>query len=97
MKSSIVEFIEEVKFYNDDVIYLTLNFLPDIPFCECYSTLADSHYYEISVFANINSTVMESSNLSIIVGDFNAKVKNHFDLVIGCDDSRYIESSDVNK
>ena len=63
VKNSFVQFIDAVTFYNDDVIYVTLNFLPDVTFCACYSPPSDSHYYDVGVFANISSTIMESNNM----------------------------------
>ena len=88
--------IEEIKFFNDDVIYVTFTFLPDVTFCGCYSPPSESYYYDVRVFANISATILESSSKFVMIGDFNAKIKNRHELITGRNDLSYSGSENVN-
>ena len=85
----LVEYVNEIKYVNDDIICVSFNFMPEIPFCGCYSPPSDSKYFDMNVFAEMNSIIPDSGNRFVIFGDFNAKVKDREGLLRESDNMNY--------
>ena len=89
IKDNLVEYVNEIKYVNDDITCISFNFMPEITFCGCYSPPSDSKYFDMTVFAEMNSIILDSGNRFVIFGDFNAKVKDREGLLRENDKMNY--------
>ena len=89
--------IDILEFYEDDGIWLIFDFLPNILISGWYIPPEDSSYYKTEVFASLFSLLINETRGCVVLGDFNAKIKNLNEILPIHEKGKYeIESSKYN-
>lgn len=82
IKYSLVAIIKEVKHVQDDAVSVTFISAPNVLFSGWYIPPSDSKYADNRTFARMSSLLRGEDRSVVLVGDFNAKMKDR-DCTIG--------------
>ena len=67
--------VKGVKYVKDDAVFVSFMYSPDVVFAGWYIPPIDSKYADNHIFANMSSHLCYENRSVVMVGDFNAKIK----------------------
>ena len=76
VKYSLVDEVKNVDFIGDDAVFVSFITIPNVLFSGWYVTPSDSRYACNDVFASMSSKLFDEDRSMVLLGDFNAKIKD---------------------
>ena len=76
IKYSLVDDVENVQFSGDDAVFVSFKTIPDVVFSGWYVAPHDSRYASNDVFAALSAKLYGENRDIVILGDFNAKIRD---------------------